>query len=196
MFKRLLVVAVISAAALHWWTGRPVVHGPGQVAPDAPVQELLADASVFRFNDYTITPLATFEMRARVLSREDYYLGREAELSPVDLAVGWGPMSDESVLDNIDISQSGRFFHWRVNEFPIPRQAIETHSANMHFVPADDVVSRYLKRVRTGQVVSVKGYLVRIEADDNWHWQSSLRRDDTGNGACELIWVRHLDIQT
>ena len=183
MLKRLLVIAVISAAALHWWTGRPVVHGPGQVAPDAPVQELLADASVFRFNDYTVTPLATFEMRARVLSREDYYLGREAELSPVDLAVGWGPMSDESVLDNIDISQSGRFFHWRVNEFPIPRQAIETHSANMHFVPADDVVSRHLKRVRTGQVVSVKGYLVRIEADDNWHWQSSLRRDDTGNGA-------------
>ena len=27
---------------------------------------------------------------------------------------------------------------------------------------------------------------------DGWSWVSSLRRDDTGRGACELIFVRHV----
>jgi hypothetical protein len=25
---------------------------------------------------------------------------------------------------------------------------------------------------------------------DNWRWRSSLTRDDTGNGVCELIWIK------
>jgi len=29
---------------------------------------------------------------------------------PIDLAVGWGPMSDQQVLDHLHVSQSMRFF--------------------------------------------------------------------------------------
>lgn len=67
--------------------------------------------------------------------REDYSLGRERDLSPVDFAFGWQHMSDEAVLDKIDISQSWRWSRRHVEEFPIPRQAIETQSVNMHLNP-------------------------------------------------------------
>jgi hypothetical protein len=30
---------------------------------------------------------------------------------------------------------------------------------------------------------------VRVEAADGWSWTSSLTRDDTGPGACEVMWV-------
>ena len=33
-----------------------------------------------------------------MLSREDYTFDADASLSPTDLAVGWEPMSDETVL--------------------------------------------------------------------------------------------------
>ena len=51
-------------------------------------------------------------------------------------------MSDqEAVLQSIDISQSGRWYLvWTTRDFPIPRRAIETQSANMHMVPANGMV--------------------------------------------------------
>ena len=130
-----------------------------------------------------------------VLGTEHYRLGREAELSPVDLALGWGPMADDAVLDRIDIRQSGRFFYWRTERFPIPRRDIETHSANMHMIPANAEIDRQLRAVRTGDIVRFRGYLVRIEAADGWQWRSSLTRDDTGNGACELVLLESLNSQ-
>jgi len=128
------------------------------------------------------------------LSKENYYLGRGADLSPVDLALGWGKMSDESVLDDVKITQSGRFYYWRVESFPIPRKEIETHSANMHLVPANDLVKRTLKQVRKGEIVRISGSLINIKADDGWYWPSSKTRNDVGNGACELIWVESIYI--
>ena len=39
-------------------------------------------------------------------------MDRESDLAPVDLALGWGRMSDEAILKDIQISQSGRFYFW------------------------------------------------------------------------------------
>ena len=166
-----------------------VVLGPGIKAPESPVQQGLKQPDNFQFKGYQITPLAEFKIRAKVLSREAYSLGRESELSPVDFALGWGEMSDEAVLEKIDISQSGRWYRWRVQEFPIPRKTIETHSANMHLIPANDLVEDTIDLVKQGQVIELDGYLIRAEADDGWHWQSSLTRNDTGAHACELVYV-------
>lgn len=145
-------------------------------------------------NGYVLEPLADFSIEARVLSREDYHIGREADLSPTDLALGWGRMSDERVLTSINVTQSGRFYFWSTPEFPIPRREIETSSANMHIIPADAYVEKQLSKVRKGQVVRIQGYLVEAKASDGWHWKSSLTREDTGNGACELIYVKSLSV--
>jgi hypothetical protein len=127
-----------------------------------------------------------------VLSTEHYRHGREAELAPVDLALGWGPMAEDAVLEALDISQSGRFFFWRAEAFPIPRRDIETHSANMHMIPANPEIDRRLREVRAGDVIRLRGYLVRVEAADGWQWRSSLTRADTGAGACELVLLEAL----
>ncbi|MGD8956436.1 MAG: hypothetical protein PVJ03_03820 [Chromatiaceae bacterium] len=166
--------------------------GPGVHAPDTPEQQALDSPESFAMNGYRITPLAKFRIRAKVLSREDYRFGREADLSPLDLAFGWGRMSDEAVLRNITISQSGRWYRWRTDDFPIPRREIETHSANMHLIPANDRVEDELDDIDAGQVVELRGLLVRADADDGWRWVSSLTRDDTGARACELVYVEQV----
>ena len=124
-----------------------------------------------------------------MLGTEHYRLDREARLSPVDLALGWGRMSDTAVLERIRITQSGRFYYWSTDDFPIPRREIETSSANMHMIPADERVEAALKAIRKGQTVIVRGYLVEARGADGWRWRSSLTREDTGAGACELVWV-------
>jgi hypothetical protein len=168
-------------------------YGPGVAVDELPVQEKILAPRTIRVKDYTITPLATFRIKAKVLSKATYHWGREAELSPVDLALGWGRMSDESVLEAIRIRQSNRWYRWRTDEFPIPRREIETHSGNMHMIPADRAVEVMLKRVRRGDIVELQGKLVRVDAEDGWRWVSSLSRKDTGSGSCEVFWVESLE---
>lgn len=195
MLKRLLVVVVVGFGAYQWWGGeREITHPPGMIAPHDPVQTSIADAIPFEHKGYTLTPLLRFEVEARVLGREDYAFDRESDLAPIDLALGWGPMSDGAILDEIDISQSNRFYWWEVSAFPISRREIETNSANMHLIPATDEIEDQLKRVRKGHVVAFKGFLVKAKASDNWRWQSSLTRNDTGSGACELVWVEEISV--
>jgi hypothetical protein len=190
-WKLLLFVALISFGAYQHFSNRPVTHGNGVVADFQPTQKT-ANQSNFNIKGYTITPLESFEIQARVLSTEHYSFGREADLSPVDLALGWGKMSDEAILKNIKISQSNRFYYWHVDEFPMPRREIETQSANMHMIPADSAIESTLKSIRPGQIVKISGYLVQANASDGWHWKSSLTREDTGSGACEVVYVKML----
>lgn len=158
-----------------------------------PVQAPLAAMPSLYRRGYQITPLQSFSLEARVLGTERYRFDRGAELAPIDLALGWGPMSDQSVLDRIDISQGGRFYFWHVSQFPIPRRDIETHSANMHMIPATPDIERRLDSVRPGQIVMLRGYLVNVQGQDGFAWRSSLTREDTGAGACELVWVERFE---
>lgn len=180
----------------HFVLARPIERGPGAVADRAPVQATLdGDRPSFSKDGFRIAALAQFAMEARVLRSKTYCCGGADKLAPIDVAFGWGRMSDETVLAHLDISQSGRFYYWRYeNAPPIPRREIELSSANMHLIPATASIEKRLKALRGGNIVSLKGYLVEVSGPSGFHWRSSLTREDTGNGACELIWVAELDI--
>jgi hypothetical protein len=164
---------------------------PRVVAGEEPLQSPVpGDFREIRLAPATLQPLAGFSVEARVLSREDYSFGREADLSPTDLALGWGRMRDEAVLSHLDIDQSNRWYHYRWQGAPpIPVKEIIRSSANMHMIPADAAAAKELARVREGDRVRIDGWLVQAQAPDGWRWRSSLRRDDSGGGACEVVYV-------
>jgi hypothetical protein len=192
----LFMLFVLVLLTVRQWERRPITHPPGVLVPEPPRQEALADAGPLRVDAFTLTPRANFRIRARVLSREDYYLGDEADLSPVDLALGWGMMSDQAVLDRIDISQGGRWYFTRY-EYPAPISdaQIIRNSGNVHMVPANDWVRDRLDDVRVGDLVQARGYLVDVDRDDGFYWRTSLRRDDTGGGSCEIFYVEQIHIE-
>jgi hypothetical protein len=59
----------------------------------------------------------------------------------------------------------------------------------MHMIPADENVGRALAAVRPGQMVRLQGWLVEARRGDGWTWRSSLTREDSGHGACEVVYV-------
>lgn len=191
-----LFIAICLIGAYFTFGDRAIERSPGILAPKPPLQKALHSSTtpVFEKNGYRIIALASFEAEARVLLKKNYYFGDEADISPVDLALGWGRMSDSQILERIELSQSNRFYFWRTERFPIPRREIETHSANMHMVPATDTIHKKLKTIQPGNLVRFSGYLIEARRQDGWHWRSSLTRNDTGNGACELIWVENLEV--
>mgnify|MGYP001811695434 CR=1 FL=1 len=197
MNRRVLILSGVALAYLvaREWETAPIEHDPGVLAPRAPVQANL-EPSVFAFDGYQLTRRARFEIRARVLSTRNYYLQRESDLSPVDLALGWGPMSDQAVLDRITIRQSGRWYRTRYEHpAPLPDQQIIMNSSNMHMIPAAKGIGRQLKKIREGQVVTLRGFLVDVDHDSGWAWRTSLSRNDTGAGACEIVYVESVVVE-
>jgi len=190
-FKTWLVVVAIAVGGWHFFAQRALerrmlASGPVAEAP----QQQSASEKAFDAAGFRIQPVAGYDIRAKVLSTERYRTGREAELSPVDFALGWGPMSDQTVLSQLQISQGGRWYQYRWdNQPPIAPAVIIQHSANTHLIPADDSVRKDLLNIERGQVVRLKGMLVNVEHPDGWKWRSSTTRDDTGPGSCELMWV-------
>ena len=178
-----LIVLLVGGGYQYWHAHRS--HAPATAVT----------ASIDReWNAYghRIIPLEKFEFDARVLRTEHYSMDLEAQLARVDLALGWGPMADPAVLEKVSITQSNRFYYWRTDDFPIPRREIEINSANMHMVPASADVERTLNSIKPGQHVKFSGYLIEARAPDGWRWKSSLTREDTGQGACELVWVEKI----
>ena len=189
-----VILIFLIGSAVYFWPSNEIRYPPGIIVNEIPKQTEPADRTPWYVDEFKIAPLARFEIRARVLSVEGYSSGRESDLSPVDFALGWGPMSDQSVLDKIDISQGRRWYRWSCDQFPIPRRDIETNSANMHMIPSNKNIEDILERVEEGNIIQIKGFLVGITTEDGWRWKSSLTREDTGGGACELVWVDEIQI--
>ena len=179
----------------HWWTTeRAVGHPPGIVTPDEPVQIDFDDPPRFEAKGYTFIKRARYDITARLLRKEIYRLDGGAGLAPVDLGVGWGPLSDSALIDQLEFTQMGRFFYWRPRtaDFGVSTQALVSHIAQMHMIPATSDIESRLKRLRPGQIVTAGGYLVDVRGPGGFAWNTSLSRTDIGNGACELFWVEAL----
>jgi hypothetical protein len=187
--KKLVALVLLVAAGWLYFHETPA-RWRGMPAAGEPVQTTAKLPAAFTHDGYTITPLARYAITAVVLGRERYRNDREAELCPLDLALGWGPMSIAKVINELSISQSGRWYEYRwPGEAPLDPGLIATHSANTHCLPEDAAIKSQLLAVKRHQVVSLEGYLVDISDANGYHWRSSLTRDDTGAHACEVLWV-------
>jgi hypothetical protein len=193
--EKIIGAAILAAFVLWCISNRPVHRAPGVMVPDVPEQhEVTAPAPSFEKSGAAIAAQATFDIHARVLSRENYWMDSGAKLAPVDLALGWGRMSDSAVIEKLSISQFGRFYFWSASALPIPETEISQSSANMHLIPATSTIERAIKRVRTGDLVHFSGYLVNVQMPGGGTWNSSLTRNDAGAGACEVVWVEQFEI--
>ncbi len=180
-----------------WQALTPISHPPGVLVRGAPVQRTYPRQSdYFPSRDgFSLSRLAQYRIRARVLSTKRYR-DQNARLAPIDMALGWGPMSDTSVLTSLDVSQGNRlyFVEWKETP-PLPEQTLQVHSANVHLIPANKEVGAFLSKVKEGALVDFRGALVEARKD-HFRWRSSLRRDDTGNGSCEILYVEQAPLIT
>ena len=170
--------------------------GPGMMAPEVPMQDDLEDADAIVLGDYSLDPRAEFSLKARVLASKRYRTGDSAKLAPYDLALGWSEMSDEEVIKQLSISQSGRYYRWSTSELPVPQDKIKYNSSNMHLIPADKSVRRAIAKARPGNLIVLVGKLVNVSGPSGFSWKTSMTRNDTGSGACEVVYVERFAVTT
>ena len=204
-----VVVPVLIAAALLFLsdrnkTGKPGSHAVSSSLPasfEDTVQKAVTGGEKKKVGEYDvrITYKYSYELCGLAVSTHNYPgTGIGNRLAPKDVAMAWGDVARNN--DKIDFhwSQSGRWYHWSAssNEEIAPVGGItgvNTHSANNHLIAADDDVAGSIKHIKEGDYVVITGYLVDIYAEDDsgrtFTWNSSTSRNDTGDGACEVIYV-------
>lgn len=200
-------LAVLAAClAFGWWQSRapavvqardaggaPAACLPPRIGPAPSPVQLDAGPRMppFLLDGHRVEPRAAFAVEATVLGLERYRFGREAAVSPLDLALGWGPMADPAVYGALDITQSSRWYRyrWGPEGPPLPVETIIRHSSNMHMIPSTPAVAERLFDIEPGERVRLVGWLVDIESPEGFRWSTSLSREDSGDGACEIVYV-------
>ena len=147
-----------------------------------------------------ITYVAEYILSGRVVDVQLYGGSSVADkLSPKDIGVAWGFLASDESKEKVKWSSSGnRFLYWNIPDgswyqMNGGKKAITSHHSNNHLIPSNDEVSKLIKKIKKDDYVQVKGYLVKIywtNDEGKWYrWNTSMSRDDDGDGACEIIYV-------
>lgn len=147
-----------------------------------------------RKSEVTIEKLAEYKISAVVKGKRYYLFDVPSEVSPMDLILVWGKMDTEEMDKYINYSQSGRWYYFSYDcGSCVDGDYLRKNSANVHIIPKNLEVLKKLIQVRKEDYITLKGYLVLVHFTEN-EWKSSLSRKDTGNGACEIMYVENVTV--
>ncbi len=191
-----------------WWHFFPPLPGGGARRPGPfPAEKIPAQtatrAAPFSRSGFgremKFIPLAHYEVHGRVMGADHYNFDWTSSIAPVDFCIVWGGLTDPKILKQLKIRQDFRWCFWEYGEnFPYDNQYIGRNMANTHIIPGSPAIARAAKRVRVGDWGALEGELVRVEGTVNGgtvNWASSLSREDTGDGACEVLYVTALHLR-
>lgn len=154
---------------------------------------------------WRVFPRANYRVAARVL-QNTWYDDWQASFAPLDLALGWGEMSEPRVDRWIEWRQSERWYYYRLQQPPILRNLlsplsadyVREHSANVHVIPASERVENALRTLQRNSLILIEGKLVDVEVEKDGAIQrftTSLSRLDGGDGSCEIMYVERVVMQ-
>lgn len=196
---KVALAALVAACACTDWRSRV---DPARASAE-PEQVLLQDEPPITFeargHEVRLTPRASYRITAYAVDTSRMLLDEWDFALPMDLALAWGPVADPAVLRRMKFHLSGRYVSWWAEDGALSPRVIQDHVANHHLVPASDEVAREMKRVRKGDLVTLRGKLVDVEILDRtgksaFRSRTSLSRSDVGSGACEQLWVEAIDV--
>ncbi len=200
--RRILTLAIIVLLVFIYLYGkgrqRAVAGIPDPVQTEASGETYLSVGGY----DMTVKFLYEYEIEALVVSTHNAHDGTGSKLAPRDIALCWGDVAALNETIDFHWHQSGRFYSWHVDSYNEINsvggiQGVTEHSSNNHLVPADAKVRRQISRIRTGDHIRLRGYLINIDGTasngSTFYWYSSTTRSDSGDHSCELIYVTEVE---
>jgi hypothetical protein len=210
--KRVLFYSFLAVFIVTFFT-RNSYRGVSEIKPEIllePIQAESSEKEVISFEkddyQYELAPLYDYEINGLVVHRMDYTwfsLYKMDSIFPLDLCIMWGGDVKSGVYKNknLKFSQDSRFcrYSWRGN---LKFNANEV--SNNHILVKDKALENRLKSINAGDQIKIKGKLVNVSGQnigspgkydpENFKMKSSVRRNDTEAGACEIIYLEDFEI--
>ena len=165
-----------------------------------PYQQNISNPANFYmdYSIFTVTPLAKYEISARIVSKRNYTFGWQSRISPLDIVFAWGQIVDDNYSRYVMFNQDSRMYYFNnTNDSPYKPDYIYSHSANSHIIPANKNIKKVINSLSVGQKVLMKGYLVRVDGnvtEGHVMWISSLSRNNQNDRSSEVFYVNKVMI--
>ncbi|MBR6103019.1 MAG: hypothetical protein IKP95_11365 [Ruminococcus sp.] len=151
--------------------------------------------------DVKLTYEYEYEIEGLVVHTRRYFgpFSMADAISPMDVALAWGKVAEKNTLIDFGWEHTKRALI--VDADPADDYEIKliggmdyviSHCSNNHLIPASFRVSHDIKKIRRGDHVKLKGYLVSAYGSrfgNSYAWETSTVRDDHGKTGCEIIYV-------
>ena len=207
---RIAMIASVLAAGACWWMRdalpdwskirQDLYDEPKQVRVKRPPIDTRVDGV-----DYRIQPRYSYDLRGLVVSLHDSetwwdyaHKAWSDNMNVMDLCVVWGENAASGLYHYLDFSND-QWTCWVQPTSQAAARALDPAGvANNHMVTDDPAVAKRLRDVHVGDQIRVLGYLVDYTTYKNGTAigtrVSSEVRTDTGNGACEVLYVESLEV--
>lgn len=149
--------------------------------------------------EYLIEPEYEYDLTGMIVSFRHHegnsrmHLQANDHLNMADVCVVWGD-NTESELQKLDF-WNGIF---TCNVFTRDMQAWESFDMNQlsnnHLISDDDFIRRQTRKIQIGDQIRVRGYLASYSNPGGGKRGTSTTRTDTGDGACETVFVESFKI--
>jgi hypothetical protein len=152
---------------------------------------------------YTLTPLYAYELFGMVVSYHNcgtwwdiYHHDQWKDFINVkDLCVVWGKNVQTEVYKDMRFTSDSWTctYYWPNDE--VGSRFDYTSLSNNHILSHDESVTKSILKTQSGDQIYLRGYLAEYSHSDmDFHRGTSINRTDTGNGACETIYVEDYQI--
>ena len=152
--------------------------------------------------DYFIEPLYDYTLYGMVVSLKQHnsdtglHKTWNDHLNVADLCVVWSDTAFSPHLNKVEFWNGQFTCFFQTND----RQAWEsfngTQLSNNHLITDNEYLRDKIKKINIGDQIKIKGWLANYQGSNGNKRGTSIVRTDTGNGACETIYVNDVQILT
>jgi hypothetical protein len=170
----------------------------------APIQEPTSEPKFdFEYSDksYVVQPVAQYELWGLVVSHNNiaaiddiYHDSSSVDLK--DLCVIWGPNVEDNNYNKVKFWSEPWSCQFQTDDMEAFRAFSKDALSNNHLLSDDPEVRSKIRQARIGDQIHLTGWLVNyypVGLPDHVR-KSSTIRTDTGNGACEVVFVKSFEI--
>ena len=152
---------------------------------------------------YEVLPRYRYELRGMVVSTHDARSWRDYihkdwndRLNVMDLCVIWGRNLEQGLYQDIRFRNGEFTCTWMTRSEATYRAFDQTTMSNNHILTADPALADRIAEARPGDQIVFRGWLAEYSHHHgfNFHRGTSTVRTDTGNGACETVYVEDFAI--
>ncbi len=153
---------------------------------------------IYRGKNYVIHPVAEYDISGFVVSHNNihafwdvYHTDDSVDLK--DICLIWGnPNLSSNDFHKVKFWNVSWTCNWEHERF----LTFDSHAlSNNHLLASDPQIQNKIRSIRKGDEVHIRGMLVNYHPEDlpEWSRKTSTVRTDSGNCACEVVFVEELE---
>ena len=169
-----------------------------------PVQ-VKTDARPYKFSyagkSYSVIPKAEYTIYGLLVSHNNIHsfadiYHDDTSVDIKDLCLLWGDNVKTDVYQHGKFSNGSFTCYFYFKDYEKYRQFRLDQISNNHMLAKTERLRDQIRSARVGDQLLISGYLIDYhpEGDRSFIRTSSLRRDDTGNGACEVFMAESIRV--